>query len=487
MIFTEKNWLGKEKTVFAITALLVIPAFLINLGMMTLIDDEGIRALVAKNMMTSGDYLSPRRFEALYFNKPPMWNWILIVSYSIFNQVSEFTTRLPTVFFAFLYGIAVYFLFKADLGKRSAALLALLTITCGRILIYDSMLGLIDICFSLVIFYMMIRMVHLARNEQWGRMYLVGYLLCALAFMLKTLPALAFLGISIMIIVFTYGNWKKLFHWSHFVSFFLFLGILGSYYIPYSMVNGSEVLLMRMMEESGKRTFVDSGVGETILNLFTFPLSFSYHFLPWSILTIFLFKKGVLQKIWENKFIRINILLLLANLLVYWLSPKIFARYLLMFPPFYYVGLLAAYRIHEQENTRLFSIFQKVWLALLAILAIAPFFSGLVPFAETINGLFGKSALLVVGLGAITYFAFREKSDRLPYFVLALVVLRIGFDVIILPSRLAEDPGSRVRTESLDLAKEIEGSQVILDTEKMFEPAIGFYLKSYEGTRLSQN
>ncbi len=115
---------------------------------MPLIGDESIRALVSLEMMLSGDYLSPTLTGELYFNKPPLYNWIIIVFYKIFNSNSEFVTRLPSTIFLLVYCVSIFLWVKSILGKQAGFIASLMFLTCGRILIYDSMLGLIDITYS---------------------------------------------------------------------------------------------------------------------------------------------------------------------------------------------------------------------------------------------------------------------------------------------------------------------------------------------------
>ena len=54
---------------------LLLPALLINLGILTFIDDEGIRSLVALEMKLSGNYITPTLNGEFYYNKPPLYNW----------------------------------------------------------------------------------------------------------------------------------------------------------------------------------------------------------------------------------------------------------------------------------------------------------------------------------------------------------------------------------------------------------------------------
>ena len=55
---TYRHWL------YLAALVLLAPALLINLGLMTFIDDEGIRSLVALEMKFSGNYITPEKVEA---------------------------------------------------------------------------------------------------------------------------------------------------------------------------------------------------------------------------------------------------------------------------------------------------------------------------------------------------------------------------------------------------------------------------------------
>ena len=57
--------------------------------------DEPRRALVALEMILSNDYVTPTLNGARYFNKPPLYNWIIAGSYHLFGNYSSFALRFP--------------------------------------------------------------------------------------------------------------------------------------------------------------------------------------------------------------------------------------------------------------------------------------------------------------------------------------------------------------------------------------------------------
>src|SRR6266446_3331233 len=56
--------------------------------------DEGRYAEIAREMVVSGDYVTPRDDFELYFEKPPLVYWANAVSIKLFGA-NEFAVRLP--------------------------------------------------------------------------------------------------------------------------------------------------------------------------------------------------------------------------------------------------------------------------------------------------------------------------------------------------------------------------------------------------------
>jgi 4-amino-4-deoxy-L-arabinose transferase-like glycosyltransferase len=80
------------------------------------------------------------------------------------------------------------------MDKLAGISMALMVLTSGRILFWDSMLGLIDICFSAVIYLNFMVLFYFGKQEQWKKMFLYSYLLMSAAFLLKGMPAIVFPG-----------------------------------------------------------------------------------------------------------------------------------------------------------------------------------------------------------------------------------------------------------------------------------------------------
>ena len=62
-----------------------------------LMDDvDGVQAQIARNMLVSGDWVTPRLNGIVNFEKPPLLYWMSALCYSVFG-VSDWAARLPVV------------------------------------------------------------------------------------------------------------------------------------------------------------------------------------------------------------------------------------------------------------------------------------------------------------------------------------------------------------------------------------------------------
>lgn len=438
---------------YGLFGLLLAPALLINLGLMTFIDDEGIRTLVALEMDYSGNWITPTLHGEYYYKKPPLFNWILLGWFSLAGKVNEFTARIPTVLALLGYCGTIYYFLRKHTNRANAFLHVLVVLTCGRMLFWDSMLALIDITFSWVMYGLFMVTYHAFEKKKWMRLFVLTYALTATGFLLKGLPAVVFQGFTLLA-YFTYrGAFRRLFTWQHVIGGLVFVVTVGGYYLAYHQYNDLSNVFETLVTESSQRTVVNYGIWNTVRHFFTFPLEMTYHFLPWSIMAIYLLHRKVLKLLRSDQFIAFNALVFLANILIYWTSPEVYPRYLLMLVPLLFTVFLHLHTHHRNEHTWQYkgvSFFLALLMVILALVWWAP------PFLERtamVDYRWWKAwsvAAVSTGLG-VAYWKWPQA--RIAILGVALLAFRIGFNFFVLPDRNANDYGDLCRDQSIAVGK----------------------------------
>lgn len=109
----------------AVYAILAAILYLPGLGHPALWEpDEGRYAEIAREMVVSGDYVTPRDDFELYFEKPPLVYWAEAAAIQIFG-VNEFAVRLPAALFSIGQVVITAALAEAMLGATAGLLAAL--------------------------------------------------------------------------------------------------------------------------------------------------------------------------------------------------------------------------------------------------------------------------------------------------------------------------------------------------------------------------
>ncbi len=436
-----------------VIALLILPAFLINLGMMPLNDDEAIRTLVAMEMDFSGNFIVPTLNGEEYRAKPPLYNYFLYVSYAIAG-VSEWSARIPNLFFLGLFGFIIYYYSKKHFTKEYSILNGLMFVTCGRILFWDSMLGYIDIAYSMVTFLSFMVIFHLFQKQKWLLLFVYSYLLTAAGFLMKGFPSLLFQGLTLLAYFVSQKQWKRLFSIAHFVGIAIFAVVVGAYYGLYILQEADvSKTLEGLLDQSTRRTAVHEQYDYTqfFRHLVTYPFENIYHFLPWTLMTVYVFGAKTVHHIKKHPFLFFCTLTFLVNIVIYWISVEVYPRYILMLIPLVFTLFLYLHKKHYDKNTNLYSIFFRVS----QFLFLAIILSCVIALNQTmevdISFRFVKMGLGVAALVAIFICFSKFRSIRLISFVAAVLVMRIIFNFFFIPERYQGDKGVDCREQAVSL------------------------------------
>lgn len=179
--------------------------------------DEPRFAQVAREMMQSGDYLSPHINDHPYMEKPPLLFWAQVICAIPFGDVTELAARLPSVVAGILTVLMTYLLVRRLYDPRTAFWAALMLMTTHRFW-WQARFGQIDMlltaCMTAVMLFFW--MWYQERN----RIFLVFFYFAIAAGMLaKGPPALVFPLLMILMFFWRRKEERKQLH--------LLLGVTG--------------------------------------------------------------------------------------------------------------------------------------------------------------------------------------------------------------------------------------------------------------------
>ena len=461
---------------YALGIFMLFPALFWHLGFLAINfpTDEPTRSIVALEMILSGNYITPTINGEFYYNKPPLYNWIIILYYKMAGNYSEFTLRLPVVIHLLLFALTIFLFVRKHYGTKQAFITAMLFVTSGRILFWDSFLGLIDITFSWLVYLSFMVIYHYHRKKNYLALFMLSYLLTAVTFLMKGLPSLVFQATTLLVFFIYNKEFRKLFAWQHFAGIGLLIVIVGSYYLAYFQYNTLDNVFTTLFSESEKRTIINYGWVRFVTHLFTFPPEMFYHFFPWSVLWIYFFRKGFRKEVFADPFLKFNFMVFIFNIIIYWTSPESYPRYIFMlFPPLFTVLVHMFFR--DRETNGLYSRIVEYFL--LGVLILGVFAAIPMPLLKQtgfVDQAWLKAAVMFVVMTLLTFLYFKLKEQRLVIFVSAMLMIRIGFDWFIIPPRYND---FQVHKEGALAAAAITGDEALyIFRDSETEHATSFYI-----------
>jgi 4-amino-4-deoxy-L-arabinose transferase-like glycosyltransferase len=137
----------------SLALVVLLPAVLLYpcRGFLLLEPDEGRYAQIPKEMLAAGSWVVPTLQGEPYLDKPPLFYWLVTLSYHLFG-VTESAARLVPAVCVHLTILAVYLIGRRSVGERGAFWAALLLsvspgyLGVARLLLLD---GLLTLCVTL--------------------------------------------------------------------------------------------------------------------------------------------------------------------------------------------------------------------------------------------------------------------------------------------------------------------------------------------------
>jgi len=436
-----------------------ITAFILlfRLDYLPLIFEEPRRALVSLEMILTGNFLMPTINGYEYYNKPPVYNWLLSGFFKLFGY-SEWVVRLPTYLSFIAITLINYRFFKSRMGDQAAALGSLFFLLSAHVLFYFSFIGEIDIFYTLLVYQQILCFFYFYHKQQYWLLFLVTYLLMSVGFLTKGLPSIAFQGLTIIGFAVHKKSFRFLFHPANVLFLFLSLGIIALYFSLYSQYSDPWPYLAQLISESSRRT--SSGPIDWVTNIFRVVLELLKITFPWVLLSMVLIPKS--NRLAEkNVWVLYCMIFLAANLWLYLISPGTKDRYMYMFLPFVYN--LLAYQLTPllKPKARYFSIVAWGFIGLLC--ALFAFISW--QYQQSWIAL-----LIIVLTGMLLFFLLRKKkvSPLLALFML-MILGRVAYDFVVFPQRKSDTREGLAKIAAQKVINQVGHQELYFYTEVQFE------------------
>lgn len=405
-----------------------ILSVVVNLGHLELAGEEPRRAVISIEMLHSGNYIQPTLLGLDYYNKPPLFNWLLCFFIWITGSASAFVLRLPSLLFYLLMAIVHYQFAKRFFPRGIAALSAVFIITCGDVYFYGLANGAeIDIFYGFLVYLQAICIFWFYEQRKYFLLFLTSYLLCAIGFLTKGFPSILFQVLTLSALVVYARSVKVLLNGKHLLGLLVFVSVLAVYFFLYSQYNSPFRYLTNLLNEA----FIKSAVGERANRLpekaAFYPVLFLKMLAPWSLLLLLLFTKVRFQ-LSQNPMVRFSIFFIAFNLWVYWFTGQPKIRYVYMFLPFACTILAFIYQRFTEERP---DAFNKILRPIGFVFLAAAIGVGVVPFIQD------TSLFLVIIFCAFllfsTYQYFFGAWQRIWMLVAGIVLLRLTYAVLFIP------------------------------------------------------
>lgn len=251
---------------------------------------ESNYALTAKEMVLSGDWISPQIYGHYWYDKPIFYYWELALSYSLFG-FNEWASRLPAALTGTMGILFTYWFARRVYNEKIAWLSALILGTSvefwllSKAIITDSTLFLF-MSAAVAFFYL--------GYSDHRKYYWLCYVFAALATLTKGPIGLFLPGLACLLFLLYNKDWKEMYHVHLFSGLILFTLICGSWYGTMCALHGGDFLLNFF----GVHNFLRATVAEHASHnkWYFYILIYLIGFLPWSFALPFtLFKK------WKRK------------------------------------------------------------------------------------------------------------------------------------------------------------------------------------------
>lgn len=447
--------------IFLFAIVLFISIF--RLSSVTLFDvDEAVFAQATKEMIQTGNWLTPTYNGEPRYDKPILFYWLMALSYKIFG-INEFGARFPSSFCGFILCIALYFFLIVVKDEKQAVYAVISFVFSLFYFIYThaavtDMVLTLFIGLSLMCFYLSVK-----KNEK----FIYGfYIFSAFAFLTKGLIGIVFPFAIALVYIFLKEGFKGLRLVFNLKAIALFLLISMPWYIARLLINGREFFEQFFIKHHFMRyTAVISGHRGPI-----------YYFIPVLIIGMFpwiaFFIKGL--KNLKNDSLALFCMVWFCFIFLFFsFSTTKLPNYILPAVPA--VSILISYGMAQLD--RKFSTIPYISLAVISVLIaislviIKSKISSLLPYFNA--GLVNSVALTISLFAVVSIYALFKKTKSFYFFAGLSFILILIISIKVLPA-INEYMQGTLYKYSICAKQNLKKNDILI-TYKINNPSIVFY------------
>lgn len=192
---------NQNKLLYWIVLGITVFIMFFNLGGIPLLDpDEPVYAETPKEMIAFGDFVSPRIYGEYWYDKPPMYYWLVAASFKVFG-VNEFAARFPSAFLGVLCVLLVYRT-GSKLFGQTVGIVGALVLATSIEYFYVAKAAVTDITLTLFLTAALFSFLE--------KKYYLFYLFAALATVTKGPIGILFPGAIVFLYLFATKNWQEI-------------------------------------------------------------------------------------------------------------------------------------------------------------------------------------------------------------------------------------------------------------------------------------
>lgn len=207
-----------ELYILAFIFLLCYIFFFHKLGSYPLLDVQETRyATMAREILIRSDWITMHFNSTAFYEKPPLFFWLISLSYMFFGKISELSARFPVAIVATLTVFVTYNFAKKAISKLFAVLSSIIMLSSLGFFLF-SRVAMIDIVFSFFVMsaiYTALLNIYRDDDEIYDEVkpaltWWLTYILCALAVLTKGFLGFLVPALTICLSYFLSGRFSDL-------------------------------------------------------------------------------------------------------------------------------------------------------------------------------------------------------------------------------------------------------------------------------------